>query len=187
MSGEIDVSKVDLTQLNSHLAEYRPPCRGLRSSVLPDSLPTCSACGWSPGNKADQTETIYESMLSRGEYGLHLLPRALRSNPRDVVDLTGGQAIKAAAKATRRSGGCRSRDIQIQLVSGVTGTRCYQLLACARYGRCSIKRVMTDFAYGFRRWTASAELDGLSLEQLDRNVEIRDVDCDAWTEVLRIR
>lgn len=132
MSGEIDVSKVDLTQLNSHLAEYRPPCRGLRSLVLPDSLPTCSACGWSPGNKADQTETICESMLSRGEYGLHLLPRALRSNPRDVVDLTGGQAIKAAAKATRRSGGCRSRDILIQLVSGMTGTRCHQLLARAR-------------------------------------------------------
>lgn len=132
MSGEIDVSKIDLTQLNSHLAEYRPPCRGLRSLVLPDSLPTCSACGWSPGNKADQTETICESMLSRGEYGLHLLPRALRSNPRDVVDLTGGQAIKAAAKATRRSGGCRSRDILIQLVSGMTGTRCHQLLARAR-------------------------------------------------------
>lgn len=104
MSGEIDVSKIDPTQLNSHLAAYRPPCRGLRSSVLPDSLPTCSACGWSPGNKADQTETICESMLSRGEYGLHLLPRALRSNQRDSVDLTGGQAIKAAAKATRRSG-----------------------------------------------------------------------------------
>lgn len=104
VSGEIDVSKVDLTQLNSHLAGYRPPCRGLRSSVLPDSLPTCSACGWSPGNKADQTETICESMLSRGEYGLHLLSRALRSNQRDSVDLTGGQAIKAAAKATRRSG-----------------------------------------------------------------------------------
>ena len=35
ISGEIDVSKIDITQLNSHLAEHRPPCRGLRSSVLP--------------------------------------------------------------------------------------------------------------------------------------------------------
>lgn len=110
-----------------------------------------------------EAKTICES---RGEYGLHLLPRALRSNQRDSVDLTGGQAIKAAAKATRRSGDCRSRDILIQLVSGVTGTRRHQLLARARYGRCSIKRVMTDFGYVFRRRTASAELDDLSLEQL---------------------
>lgn len=54
MSGEIDVAKVDLMQLNSHLAEYRPPCRGgLEAWCCPGSLPTCSACGWSPGNKAD--------------------------------------------------------------------------------------------------------------------------------------
>lgn len=37
---------------------------------------------------------------------------------------------------------------------------------------------MTDFAYGFRRRTASGELDGFSLEQLNRNVETRDVDSD---------
>lgn len=46
---------------------------------------------------------------------------------------------------------------------------------------------MTDFAYGFRRRTASAELDGLSLEQLDRNVEARDVDNDVGAHVVRSR
>ena len=45
MSGEIDVSKVDLTQQNSHLAAYRPPCRGLRSSVLP-GLVANLLCVW---------------------------------------------------------------------------------------------------------------------------------------------
>lgn len=46
---------------------------------------------------------------------------------------------------------------------------------------------MADFADGFRRRTASAELDGLSLEQLDWNVEIRDVDCDAGAYIARRR
>lgn len=191
MAGEIDVSKVDLTQLNSHLAAYRPPCRGLRSSVLP-GLVVNLLCVWlefgqqSRSNRDDMR--IYANLCeSRGEYGLHLLPYALRSNPRDSVDLTGGQAIKAAAKATRRSGGWRSGDILIQLVSGMTGTRCHQLLARARYGRCLIKRVMTAFAYGFRRRTASAELDGLALEKLDRNVEARDADNDVGAYVARSR
>lgn len=46
---------------------------------------------------------------------------------------------------------------------------------------------MTDFAYGFRRRMPSGELDGLSLEQLDWNVEIRDVDCDAGAYIARRR
>ena len=46
---------------------------------------------------------------------------------------------------------------------------------------------MTDFAYGFRRRTASTELDGLSLEQLDRNVEARDVGNDVGAYVVRSR
>ncbi len=46
---------------------------------------------------------------------------------------------------------------------------------------------MTDLAYGFRRRMASAELDGLSLEQLDRNVEARDVDNDVGAYVARSR
>lgn len=45
---------------------------------------------------------------------------------------------------------------------------------------------MWGSAYGFCSRTASNELDGLALEQLDRNVEIRDIDYDArahaiWT------
>lgn len=46
---------------------------------------------------------------------------------------------------------------------------------------------MTNFAYGFRRRTASAELDGLALEQLDRNVKARDVDNDVGVYVARSR
>lgn len=46
---------------------------------------------------------------------------------------------------------------------------------------------MTDSAYGFRSRTPSAELDGLSLEQFDWNVEARDVDYDARTQAIWTR
>lgn len=46
---------------------------------------------------------------------------------------------------------------------------------------------MTDFAYGFRRRTTPAELDGLALEKLDRNVEARDVDNDVGAYAARGR
>lgn len=46
---------------------------------------------------------------------------------------------------------------------------------------------MTAFAYGFRRRTASTELDGLALEKLDRNVEARDADNDVGAYVARSR
>lgn len=46
---------------------------------------------------------------------------------------------------------------------------------------------MTDSAYGFRRRMPSGELDGLSLEQLDRNIEARDVDYDARTQAIWTR
>ena len=46
---------------------------------------------------------------------------------------------------------------------------------------------MTDSAYGFRRRMPLGELDDLSLEQLDWNVEIRDVDCDAGAYIARRR
>lgn len=45
------------------------------------------------------------------------------------------------------------------------------------------KRAAADSAYGFRRRTALGVLDGLSLEQLDRNVEARDVDNDVGAYV----
>ncbi|MGO5239586.1 restriction endonuclease subunit S [Parolsenella sp. LCP21S3_E11] len=57
MSGEIDVSKVDLTQLNSHLAEYRPPCRGLRSLVLP-GLVANLFCVWSESGQQSRFQTF---------------------------------------------------------------------------------------------------------------------------------
>ena len=46
---------------------------------------------------------------------------------------------------------------------------------------------MTDSAYGFRSRTPSAELDGFSLEQLDWDVEARDIDGDAGAYVARSR
>lgn len=49
------------------------------------------------------------------------------------------------------------------------------------------KRAAADSAYGFRRRTALGVLDGLSLEQLDRNVEARDVDNDVGAYVVRSR
>lgn len=49
------------------------------------------------------------------------------------------------------------------------------------------KRAAADSAYGFRRRTALGVLDGLSLEQLDRNVEARDVDNDVGAYVARSR
>ena len=60
-------------------------------------------------------------------------------------------------------------------------------MARIRSGRCSIKRVMTDSGYGFRRRTASNELDGFSLEQLDWDVEARDVDYGARTQAIWTR
>ena len=46
---------------------------------------------------------------------------------------------------------------------------------------------MTDSAYGFRSRTASGVLNGLSLEQLDRNVEARDIDGDVRVYVAQRR
>ena len=57
----------------------------------------------------------YEKSVNAAlDYGFALLLSFVdreMSNPRDSVDLAGDQAIKSAAKATRRSGNCRSRDI----------------------------------------------------------------------------
>ena len=77
-----------------------PPSRGRGLKRRPRHQPVHARAVPFTGARVE-AKTICES---RGEYGLHLLPRALRSNQRDSVDLTGGQAIKAAAKATRRSG-----------------------------------------------------------------------------------